>query len=121
MSMCYVATGNHKSLTKQTSSGFSLLHGQALKEKVLLILFFQHSSGGRSCWEMSCVCNVQQLPLTLACGAVSVMQEDLWDGVEGSGWQKLEVMPEVLNRKNKPLGKASPYLMADSQAGGSLV
>lgn len=66
---------------------------------------------------MSWVCNVQQLPLTLACGAVSVMQED---GVEGSGCQKLEVVLEVLNRKNKPLGKASPYVIADSQAGGSL-
>lgn len=67
---------------------------------------------------MSWVCNVQQLPLTLACGAVSVMQEDLLDGVEGSGCQKLEVAPQVLNRKNKSLGKASPYVMADSQAGG---
>lgn len=70
---------------------------------------------------MSWVCNVQQLPLTLACGAVSVMQEGLLDGVEGSGWQKLEVVSEVLNRKNKPLGKASLYVLADSQAGGLLV
>lgn len=43
---------------------------------------------------MSWVCNVQRL----ACGAVSVMQEDLLD-VEGSGWQKLEVASEVLTGK----------------------
>lgn len=49
------------------------------------------------------------------------MQEDLLDEVERSRWQKLEVVPEVLNRKNKPLGKFSPYAMADSQAGDSLV
>lgn len=69
---------------------------------------------------MSWVCNMQQLPLTLAGGPVSVMQEDFLDGVEASGCQKLDVVLEVLNRKNKPLGKASPYVIADSQAGGSL-
>lgn len=110
MSMCRVALGNHKSLTKQTSSGFSLLHGQALKEKVLLILFFQHSGGGRSCregWVGFAMCSnclwLWHVGLCRWCKRIVGWSRRKWVAEAGGSVRGF-------NRKNKPLKRSALML-----------